>query len=156
MLEADPFQLDDFLPYKLVKTAAHVADSLAHIYEREFGLSRAQWRILASLGAREGIKAKELAEETSLDKVRVSRTLVEMEQNGWVSKQRDSKDQRAAFLHLTEKGKQLYVEILPKARAWEQELMSGIEWQEYQSFLNTLDALLEKAGGDPRRTIREP
>ncbi|CZF83275.1 MarR family winged helix-turn-helix transcriptional regulator [Grimontia marina] len=151
-----PFYLDDFLPYKLVKVAAHVSDSLARIYETEFGISRPEWRILASMGAKDGLNAKSLVTETSMDKVRVSRTLKVLEEKGLVVKVKDEADQRAAYLHLTEEGKGLYLTILPKAKAWESAMLDGISEKEYESFLRTLDALLEKSDADPARAIREP
>ncbi|MEZ8131956.1 MarR family winged helix-turn-helix transcriptional regulator [Enterovibrio norvegicus] len=153
---SQPFLLDDFLPYKLVKTASHVADALSRIYEKEFGITRPEWRILASLGARDGIKAKALAVETSLDKVKVSRTLVGLEKRELVCKTRDERDQRAAYLHLTEKGRALYDKVVPRAKEWEKELLAELSPEHYQTFLAMLDSLSAKTQKGEERVIREP
>ncbi|RXJ72339.1 MarR family transcriptional regulator [Veronia nyctiphanis] len=141
------FSLDNFLPYKLVKTAEHVAGGLARLYEEEFGITRPEWRILATLGNRDGVKAKELSAETSLDKVRVSRTLASLESKGYVCRVRDQNDHRAAYLHLTLKGKELYQRIVPRALEWESEMLAGMSAAQYRDLFKALDLLLAKADG---------
>lgn len=150
------FSLERFLPYKLMKAAAHVSDSLAQIYENEFGLSRAEWRIMASLGTRDAMNAKALVVETHMDKVRVSRTLALLESKGLINRVKDSEDLRASRLQLSDKGQTLYKTLLPKAMAWEAEMLSGISPEDYQCFLSTLATLLAKSETNPSRAIKEP
>ncbi|WP_227486564.1 MULTISPECIES: MarR family winged helix-turn-helix transcriptional regulator [unclassified Salinivibrio] len=133
--------LDSFLPYKLVHTAELVADSLAARYEAEFGLSRPEWRVLASLGARDGVMAKDLAAETRLDKVKVSRLLTRLEQHQLVERRACQGDQRAALVHLTDKGRTHYQTIVPKVLEWETAMLEGLSAAQYQALYQALDAL---------------
>ncbi|MFD2175946.1 MarR family winged helix-turn-helix transcriptional regulator [Veronia pacifica] len=139
------FSLDDFLPYKLVRTAEHVSDGLARLYQEEFGITRPEWRVLATLGNRDGVKAKELSAETSLDKVRVSRTLTSLESKGYVCRVKDQNDHRAAYLHLTTKGRELYQRIVPRALEWENDILAGMSASQYRDLFKALDLLLARA-----------
>lgn len=133
--------LDDFLPYKLVQTAELVADSLASRYEAEFGISRPEWRVIASLGARDGVISKDLAKETRLDKVKVSRILSKLEEKGLVARAVDENDQRAAVIKLSAEGLELYQRVVPKVLAWERDILAGLSESEYQVLYHALDAL---------------
>ncbi len=135
------FSLEHFLPYKLVQTAEQVSNSLAHLYQEEFGISRPQWRVLATLGNCSGLRAKELAIQVGLDKVRISRTLSELEAKGYVSKEKDKADSRAAYLHLTEQGQALYQKVIPKAQAWEQKILAGLSAEQTELLFCALDTL---------------
>ncbi|WP_407331971.1 MarR family winged helix-turn-helix transcriptional regulator [Enterovibrio sp. 27052020O] len=141
MVDAQAFILDDFLPYKLVKTATQVADALAKIYQKEFGISRSEWRVLASLGARDGVLSKDLAKETSMDKVKVSRILNRLEASGIVLRETLENDQRAALIRLTQHGCELYQQIVPRVQTWEQSVLAGLTDGQYRDLYLALDAL---------------
>ncbi|MEZ8144096.1 MULTISPECIES: MarR family winged helix-turn-helix transcriptional regulator [Enterovibrio] len=141
MANAQAFILDDFLPYKLVKTAMHVSDALAKIYQKEFGISRSEWRVLASLGARDGVLSKDLAKETSMDKVKVSRILNRLEASGIVMRETLEKDQRAALIRLTQQGNELYQKIVPRVLDWERKVLDGLTGTQYHDLYAALDTL---------------
>ena len=44
------FQLDDFLPYLLTNAAEATGRAFSAHYRDAYGMSRAQWRIMAHLG----------------------------------------------------------------------------------------------------------
>ncbi|STQ77177.1 MarR family winged helix-turn-helix transcriptional regulator [Grimontia hollisae] len=136
--------LDNFLPYKLVQTAEKVADSMAAIYENAFGISRPEWRIIASLGARDGVMSRDLARETSLDKVKVSRILSRLEDRGWVERVAHATDQRAALVRLTDDGKALYDSIVPRVLEWERAMLDGLTGSQYRDLYQALDALQQR------------
>ncbi|PKF50149.1 MarR family winged helix-turn-helix transcriptional regulator [Enterovibrio nigricans] len=133
--------LDNFLPYKLVQTAELVADSLASRYEGEFGISRPEWRVIASLGARDGVISRDLAKETRLDKVKVSRILSRLEAKRLVERAVHEDDQRAAIVRLSESGNALYAQVVPKVLEWERAMLDGLSNEQYQTLYQALDAL---------------
>ncbi|WP_434355668.1 MarR family transcriptional regulator [Parasalinivibrio latis] len=135
------FSLEEFLPYKLVRTAEQVADSLAALYETEFGISRPEWRILANLGARENLIARDLSDVTNLDKVKVSRTLARLEEKGLIVREKRESDQRATQIVLTQDGLELYEKIIPRALQWESEILDGLTGTQYRDLFRALDAL---------------
>ena len=71
----NPLHLDRFLPYRLSVLSNTVSMSIAGAYEREFGLTIPQWRVMAVLARLPDLSAVEVAERTAMDKVAVSRAV---------------------------------------------------------------------------------
>src|ERR1700754_4084535 len=72
---ADRLHLEHFVPYRLSVLTNIVSMSIAEAYEREFGLSIPQWRVIAVLARYPDLSAIEVAERTAMDKVAVSRAV---------------------------------------------------------------------------------
>jgi len=70
---------------------------------KEFGLTRAQWRVLAQLQRREGMKQIELADAMNIKPITLTRHLDKLEQDGWIVRKANSSDRRTKNLHLTTK-----------------------------------------------------
>ncbi len=68
-------QLDRFIPYRLSVLTNTVSMVIASAYEREFGLTIPQWRVMAVLARYPELSAIEVAERTAMDKVAVSRAV---------------------------------------------------------------------------------
>lgn len=70
---AEGFLLEAFLPYELSVAANRISRLFARRYSAEFGLSIAQWRVLAVVGRFGHIAPGAVAERAEMDKVKVSR-----------------------------------------------------------------------------------
>lgn len=134
-------QLNQFLPYRMVNLAANMSLALSKIYKKEFDLNIAQWRVLAQLGEQQALYAKDIGTITAMDKSKVSRAAKSLEEKGYINRQTDKKDNRAAYLSLTSKGKNLYKQIVPKALDWERQLMAALDSAECDSFIKALTKL---------------
>lgn len=134
-------QLNQFLPYRMVNLAANMSLALSKIYKKEFDLNIAQWRVLAQLGEQQALYAKDIGEITAMDKSKVSRAVKSLEEKGYINRQTDKKDNRAAYLSLTHQGKVLYKKIVPKALDWETQLMTALEKGESKSLRQVLNKL---------------
>ena len=75
---ADLLVLEDFLPYRLSILSNRVSRAIAARYAKAFDLTIPEWRIIAVLGRRPGLTAKEVAEATEMDKVAVSRAVAKL------------------------------------------------------------------------------
>ena len=139
------FNLDDFLPYKLVRTAELVSENLEKSYKGEFGLSRPEWRVLANLGTHGMLISRQLVEMTNLDKVKVSRTLTAMEQKGLIERHKAEKDQRSAAIVLSEDGLALYERVVPRALEWEADILDSLSGTHYRDLIKALEALQRHA-----------
>ena len=64
------------------------------------GLTRAQWRVLVHLAAREGVNQKELAAILEIDTVTLGRHIDRLEKDNWLERRPDPNDRRAWLLHL--------------------------------------------------------
>ena len=72
---SDELILEDFLPYRLAILSHTVSTTIAQVYDKRFGLSIPEWRVIAILGRFPGLSAVEVADRTLMDKVAVSRAV---------------------------------------------------------------------------------
>ena len=136
----DALRLDGFLPYRLSVLSNAVSRKIADMYEREFDISIWQWRIIAVLGESEGLTATQVAQRTLMDKPAVSRATSSLLERGIISRKSDSADRRKAALRLTAKGRGIYDAIIPRALAYERDLLASLSDEEAR----TLHALLTR------------
>src|SRR5215469_13690671 len=67
----------------------------------EFGITRAQWAVMARLDRSEGLKQAELAEMLDLQPITLTRLLDRLCDNGLIERRPDPNDRRAKRLYLT-------------------------------------------------------
>lgn len=122
-----PLRLDDYLPYRLSVLTNTISNTLARGYADRFGLSVAQWRVLAALGDESAGSANEVVAKTRMDKVTVSRAVAGLVQGGRLLRRRDPEDGRRSLLRLSAKGRAIYERIVPIARRYEAELLERLD-----------------------------
>lgn len=144
---AKRLQLERFLPYRLASLAQRLSTSLSGIYREEFGVSIAEWRVLANLAEQQELNPTEIAHQTSMDKARVTRALKDLRAKGCLVQRRDRGDGRAYRLRLSAAGLALYRRIVPLALAWEAELLDALEPGEHAALLRILDRLDARTRG---------
>ena len=143
---ADLLVLEDFLPYRLSILSNRVSRAIAARYAKAFDLTIPEWRIIAVLGRRPGLTAKEVAEATEMDKVAVSRAVAKLVESRRVVARADREDARRQILSLTSQGESVHARIAPIALASEQKLLSTLNNDERKQ----LDALLDRLLGAAR------
>ncbi|AWK86164.1 MarR family winged helix-turn-helix transcriptional regulator [Azospirillum thermophilum] len=133
-------RLTRFLPYRLSVLANTVSHTLAKLYEKRFGITIPEWRIIAVLGGGETLSAGEIAQRTAMDKVQVSRAISRMLESALILRESGTSDRRKALLTLTPKALAIYAEIVPLALAYESDLTGALSDEEAAM----LDRLLTK------------
>jgi DNA-binding MarR family transcriptional regulator len=147
----DPaFDLDQFLPYMLNRMAEAVSKRFQQCYQRDFGLTRTQWRILAHLYAQDGLTAKEIGARIHEDKVSISRGVVALENGGRLSRQPGTKDRRFEELRLTEEGRALFAQLTLRAHAFEADLARTLGAESINDLRQVLEKLLPLLEREPR------
>jgi DNA-binding MarR family transcriptional regulator len=141
----DELILEDFLPYRLSITSHTVSTNIARVYEKRFGVSIPEWRVIAVLGRYPGLSAVEVADRTLMDKVAVSRAVTKLIKNGRIDREFADADRRRSILNLSEEGKKVHNEIAPIALEFEQQLVQNISDDDYENFNSVLEQLLDKA-----------
>jgi len=141
----DELILEDFLPYRLSITSHTVSTNIAAIYEKRFGVSIPEWRVIAILGRYPGLSAVEVADRTLMDKVAVSRAVTKLIKNGRIDREFADADRRRSILNLSEEGRKVHNEIAPLALQFESELLQDISDEDFQTFNSILEQLLGKA-----------
>lgn len=137
--------LDSFLPYRLSVLANTVSQSIARLYSERFGLSTAEWRAMAVLGAYAPLSAGDVAQRTAMDKVRVSRAIARLVRRGLVDRRTDGGDRRRSVLRLSREGGRVYRDIMPSALAVEAELLAALPEAERRALDRLLTALQAQA-----------
>jgi DNA-binding MarR family transcriptional regulator len=121
-----------------------ISASLARSYADRFGITIPQWRVMAVVGAEPGLTAREVADRTRMDKVGVSRAVSKLLDDGRLLRRPDPNDRRRAALRLSARGRRIYDQVVPLARAYEAELLGALSEAERRS-LDRLVAHLDEA-----------
>jgi DNA-binding MarR family transcriptional regulator len=119
---ADPFDLQDFLPYLLNQAAEATSRGFQATYRDQYGLTRTQWRVMANLGRFGAMTARDICRISHIDKTKVSRAVAGMEAEGLLSRATSDQDRRAENLSLTPKGHAVFAEIGQRALAFDADL----------------------------------
>jgi DNA-binding MarR family transcriptional regulator len=139
---ADRLHLEHFVPYRLSVLTNIVSQSIAEAYEREFGLSIPQWRVIAVLARYPDLSAIEVAERTAMDKVAVSRAVQGLLASRRLLRTYDSGDRRRSRLRLSGSGESVYTRVAPLALRYEKKLLDALSPTDRR----TLDRLLDRLG----------
>jgi len=138
-------RLPEFFAYKLAVFSTDVSRSMAQLYSGRFNLSRQEWRVLAVLGEREGLSAKEIALDSTLDKTQVSRATAALLKEGMIEREEDDLDRRHLRHKLSRKGQGIYREIVPLVLAREEYILSELSNEEAAEFDRLLKKIHSKA-----------
>jgi len=150
-MTTSPLILDDFLPFRLSFTSNLVSNSIARTYAALFGLTIAEWRLIAVIGESDGITQAVIGSRTRMDKVTVSRATIALVERGLLSRAYNPGDGRSQLLQLTVTGRDLYAQVAPKALELERRIFAQLEAAEIDRFVTTLrriDAIVLEMEGD--------
>lgn len=142
---SDELILENFMPYRLARLSSTVSSTIARAYDKEFGLSIPEWRVIAILGRFPGLSAVEVAEQTFLDKVAVSRAVTKLLKSGRIDRQFADADRRRSILNLSEKGREVHDRVAKLALEFEKNLLDGLDDADIESFDKVMDKLLARA-----------
>ena len=135
----DQTRLADFVPYLMSVTTNAVSDLIAGEYRSTYGLKIPEWRVMAVLGDGGSLTQRDLTRLTLMDKVAVNRACKVLEERDLAARQPNAQDGRSHHLQLTEKGEEMYGQIMPLAREMERRLLSKLTDAEVEQFRALLD-----------------
>jgi DNA-binding MarR family transcriptional regulator len=138
-------KLETFFPYRLAVLAEQVSLATAQVYRERFALTRDEWRVLAALAHQGEVRAADVKDRTTLDKMQVSRALARLEAQGLVERAPDPDDGRASRVRLLPAGTALYRKIVPMVQAREEYLLSDLTPQERKVFAAAIDKVEVRA-----------
>jgi len=137
--------LEDFLPYRLAILSHTVSSLIARVYDKRFGLTIPEWRVIAIVGRFPGLSAVEVAARTMLDKVAVSRAVTKLIKAGRIDREFADADRRRSILTLSEEGRKVHDEIAPLALEMEADLLHGLSDEQIESLNVVIERLLARA-----------
>jgi DNA-binding MarR family transcriptional regulator len=107
--------------------------------EEGFGLARAEFVVLYSLGLMDGVTASEIAASTAFPKNTLSRAVNRIAKLGLITRNAGATDRRQQNLTLTAKGQAILDEAIPRFVALEEEMLAPLSLVERET-LSTLMA----------------
>lgn len=144
-------RLDAFLPYRLSVASNIVSDLVAEAYDRMFGITIAQWRVIAILGEGEALTQLDIVRQSVMDKMTVSRAVRPLVERGLIGTAPHA-DKRSRLLTLSETGQKLYESVAPEALAMERALLAEFS----QGEIAALRAALAKLEDASARLSQRP
>jgi len=145
-----PFELTEFLPHRIAVTARRVTRVLSDRYEQAFKLTVTELSVLTVVGQAGKLSPSAIADQTSMDKVRVSRATSVLAGRGLLRQNKDPLDGRGRVLRLTKKGQGIYDNVSAVAREVEAAMLVHFGKSDLASFsrilvrLNSALDLLER------------
>jgi DNA-binding MarR family transcriptional regulator len=137
--------LDDLLLYRLSRLLAVAGSMVIRLCEGRFGITRREWRLIATLASRGELGSSQLAEHAQLDRARTSKAVGSLVEKKLVSRVARAGDRRQVRLRLTDSGQALYDELFPLVTAINAELMGALDAGEAERFDAALHRLQERA-----------
>jgi MarR family transcriptional regulator for hemolysin len=106
----------------LINDVARLLRTHADQRARQFGMTRAQWAVLARLESNEGLKQSELAEILDLQPITLTRLVDRLCASGLIERRADASDRRVKRLYLTAQARPL----MDRLAALGQEMMGAV------------------------------
>jgi len=136
----DVIPLDDFLTYRLNVLSNLLNKQTVRFLKDEHGIAIPDWRVLLLLVQSGPMSIRDLASLSRADKALISRVVSRLIDLGLVVRKTNDYDARLVQVSITEKGRDVFNNIQPRARVRQQVLRSILEPDE----LEVLDRALTK------------
>lgn len=105
------------------------------------GLSRAQWSVLAILSNHEGVSQSQISHELEIEKSTAGRLIDQIERSGWIERRPTPGDRRLWSIHLTERARQLLVEVEGVILHSRDEMLRGLSDDQQRCLIDILQTL---------------
>ena len=108
-----------------------------------YGITRAQWAVLAKVERTEGLKQTELAEMLDLQPITLTRLLDGLADNGLIERRPDPDDRRAKRLYLTPAARPLLERLTDLGEDLMATALAGLNAAEVEAVLGNLTTVKE-------------
>jgi DNA-binding MarR family transcriptional regulator len=108
-----------------------------------FGITRAQWAVLARVERSEGMKQTELAELMEMQPISLTRLIDKLCEQGWIERRGDVSDRRVNRLYLRKTGRQLLGKLSGLRSELTASALDGINPAEAHRLLMQLEQIKE-------------
>jgi MarR family transcriptional regulator, organic hydroperoxide resistance regulator len=143
-----PFDLDASLGYVITQTARRMARELHHRLQ-PYGVTAAQWVVLAVLWQQDGLPQYLIADLIDSDRPTLTAMLKLMVGQGLVRRDRDEADNRYQRVHLTPAGQRLRDQLPPLAVMVNDSAMAGLSPQDRATLISLLNQVRANLSSGP-------
>jgi DNA-binding MarR family transcriptional regulator len=122
-----------------------------------YGITRAQWAVLAKVERNEGLKQTELAEQMEMQPITLTRLIDRLCDNGWIERRSDDADRRVNRLYLRKAARPLLGKLSGLRSELTATALEGINPSDAHRLLAQLELIKEnvrnaiQSGGDTAR-----
>ena len=117
-----------------------------------YGITRAQWAVLAKVERTEGLKQSELAEQMEMQPITLTRLIDRLCDNGWIERRGDETDRRVNRLYLRKAARPLLGKLSGLRSELTATALAGINPSDAHRLLSQLEAIKENV----RNAIQNP
>ena len=117
-----------------------------------YGITRAQWAVLAKVERTEGLKQTELAEQMEMQPITLTRLIDRLCDNGWIERRSDDSDRRVNRLYLRKAARPLLGKLSGLRSELTATALEGINPADAHRLLTQLEAIKENV----RNAIQNP
>ena len=139
------FDLEEFLPYLLNQAAEATSRSFEQIYSAKYNMTRTQWRVLANLGKFGDMTAKDICKISHIEKTKVSRAIVALEESSFLVRQVSADDRRVENLSLSTNGRRIFSELGKRALDYDRQLRIRLGAEVSEKLTKVLKAMASQA-----------
>ena len=108
-----------------------------------YGITRAQWAVLAKVERFEGMKQTELAEQMEMQPITLTRLIDRLCDNGWIERRSDDTDRRVNRLYLRKAAKPLLAKLTGLKADITETALEGISPSDANRLLAQLETIKE-------------
>jgi MarR family transcriptional regulator for hemolysin len=126
-----------------INDVARMLRTYADHKARQFGMTRAQWVVLARLDRFEGLKQSELAEMLDLQPISLTRLLDRLCDSGLIERRADPNDRRAKRLFLTPAARPLLEQLADLGEGLLATALAGVERESVEQMVAQLAIVKE-------------
>lgn len=127
-----------------------------------YGITRAQWAVLAKVERNEGMKQSELAEQMEMQPITLTRLIDKLGDAGWIERRSDETDRRVNRLYLKKAARPLLSKLAGLRSELTATALEGINPTDASRLLAQLETIKENvrnavqnpAGDTPRKEQR--
>lgn len=141
----------------LISDVARLLRNHADQRARQFGMTRAQWAVLARLESNEGLKQSELADMLDLQPITLTRLVDRLCANGLIERRADPDDRRAKRLYLTPQARPLMDRLAELGQDMMKTVLDGFDLATIERMILELSQAKENLkGAIARKTVEKP
>jgi len=115
----------DHLPYRLL-LLARIIDRQSARDLQKFGLSLAEWRVLAFIGAAGPASASRIGKSGEIDRAEISRAVGRLEARGLIERRPDDNHRKRFIISPTAAGEKLFGEVREERRRFFRGMTEGL------------------------------
>ena len=131
---------EDFLPYLIVKLAHELTQDLILELKRE-GVNLVRWRILAALASKDGSTISEIGARAMMQQSALSRMLMVMETEGYLTRRLRRTDERWVEVCLTPRGRKQFETLNVVVRRRQDRFLAGFSNEEIKATFSHLERM---------------